>query len=62
MKASEPLMSRSVEPLQLRKTSSGGRVFPFAKAQKNGCFATIGIDDYPYKTGAWVATVPSMGC
>jgi hypothetical protein len=34
----------------LRKTSAEGRVFPFAKAQKNGFFAMLKIECILYKT------------
>jgi hypothetical protein len=33
-----------------RKTSFGGRVFPFAKAQKSGFFAMLKMVDILFKT------------
>jgi hypothetical protein len=35
---------------EMRKTSSGGRVFAFAEAQKTRCFAIIKNDFFTYKT------------
>ncbi|WCM53515.1 hypothetical protein OH720_11050 [Pseudomonas sp. WJP1] len=42
--------SRQHTGMVVRKTSSGGRVFPFAKPQKSGFFATLKRGSILYKT------------